>query len=85
MDKNSLTNRERSPWAIIIIVIVLVIFGLFWWWQKKEAEKPTVFPFSYQASSAQPAQVKSDSLDLQISDLQASAVNISIPNFEKAF
>lgn len=73
-----LEKQERSPWAIVSIILVIIFFGLFWWWQRETIEDQRLpMPFTEAISNEKPT--------LDLSSLEASAVNISIPSFELLF
>ncbi len=80
---NKLPTQERSPWAIVSIVLVVVLFGIFWWWQQRSLSDPALpMPFS-ETTSMNGDTSPSSAFDL--TSLEASAVNISIPSFESLF
>ena len=74
-------KKERSPWAIVSILLVVFLFGLFWWWQQRQLPDDS---FQQEPATQMRAQESVDtSLDLSL--LEASAVNIAIPAFETLF
>lgn len=75
------TTRERSPWALLSVLLVVTLFGLFWLWQQRALRRETPAPAIYQAATQ--SMLREDPLDLSV--LEASAVNISIPKFETLF
>jgi len=82
MQRTAHHTPERSPWAMRIIALVVILFGLFWLWQQREIARS-----SEAALSAQPPAPTSSHQQSSpsLSDLEASAVNISIPTFETLF
>ncbi len=78
-------HGTRSYWALIVIIVVLILFGLFWYWQTKQIS-PEGYEFTPIPSSPYTSQTPSDTEGpINISDLQASAVSIPIPSFDKLF
>ena len=83
MPSLSRTNRERSPWALVSFFIILVCFGFFWWWQQQLISVQTT-PEPDSAVPQQPLE-ESSTVPIDISLLEASAVNIPIPEFSILF
>ncbi len=76
------TTRERSPLAIISLLIAILLFGLFWLWQKETIQQ--------QSNSSSLTQINTTTLAREepipsFLQLEASAVNIPIPDFSSAF
>jgi hypothetical protein len=72
-------DQPRSRWASICILAVVLLFGLFWIWQKRALAPTTV------TTTPQPAPQTATTTSTptpSMSDLEASAVNITIPSFE---
>jgi hypothetical protein len=66
-------TRERSHWALVSILTAVLLFGMFW-----VSQYPTYEPVPI------PTQPQTDSRsNFDVSDLEASAVNINIPSFEE--
>lgn len=82
MPSPSRTNRERSPWALVSFFIILVCFGLFWWWQQRLISFQTK---QEPDNTVQQPLEESDTTPIDISLLEASAVNIPIPEFSILF
>jgi hypothetical protein len=77
---DSREEQPRSRWASICILAVVLLFGLFWIWQKRAIAPTTAITPPpqpvVQTATTTPAPAPA------MSDLEASAVNLTIPSFE---
>lgn len=68
------SQHHRKPWALIVTVLVVILFGAFWYYERTHTNTvtPVVIPV------AQPSEPS-------LSDLQAAAINTSIPDLSDSF
>ena len=77
------TEHARSPWAVVIVLLVILLFGWFWLLESSRLKNE-----SHATPMAIPVvENKSDAIadELDLSTLEANAVNIAIPSFEELF
>jgi len=81
------TPHTKSNWAVFIVGAVIVIFGFFWVWQKNQIldQSTPIAPPPVETGTRNTSPTPTTSYTLDPRDLEASAVNISIPSFDSVF